>query len=53
MVELKCMCSGVSNSLRPHGLYVVHQGHLSTEFSRQEYVAGCHFLFQGCTNSPK
>ena len=36
--------SVVSNSLRPHGLYVALQGPLSMEFPRQE--VGCHFLLQ-------
>ena len=32
--------SAVSNSLRPHGLYVAHQAPLSMGFSRQEYWSG-------------
>ena len=39
--------SVVSNSLRPHGLYVAHQVPLSTGFPRQQYWSGCHFLLQG------
>ena len=30
-------CSVVSDSLRPHGLYVAYQGPLSIGFSRKEY----------------
>ena len=33
-------CSVVSNSLRPHGLYIAHQAPLSMVFSRQEYWSG-------------
>ena len=36
------MCLVVSHSLRPHGLYVAHQAHLSMGFSRQEYWSGLH-----------
>ena len=37
-VLLLCVsCSAVSNTLRPHGLYVAHQAPLAMEFSRQEY----------------
>ena len=35
--------SVVSNSLRPHGLYVAHQASPSMEFSRQEYWSGLPF----------
>ena len=37
-------CSVVSDSLRPHELYVAHQASPFMEFSRQEYCSGlpCH-----------
>ena len=31
------VCSALSDSLRPHGLYVAHQSPLSIEISRQDY----------------
>ena len=33
-------CSVVSDSFRPHGLYVAHQAPLSMGFSREEYWSG-------------
>ena len=32
-----CVCSVVSHSLQPHGLYVAHQAPLSMELSSQEH----------------
>ena len=34
----------MSDSLRPHGLYITHQAPLSMEFSRQEHWGGSPFL---------
>ena len=36
-------CSVISNSLRPHGLYVARQSPVSMGFSRQEYWSGLPF----------
>ena len=48
MFVVACMCSVVSDYLRPHGLWtVVHQASLSVEFPGQNTGAGCHFLLQG------
>ena len=43
-----CVCSDVSNSLRPMVPWTVaRQAPLPLEFSRQEYWNGLHFLLQG------
>ena len=47
-----CVCTVVSDSLQPHGLYVVHQDPLSTEFSRQEYWSGLPFHLPGGLPDP-
>ena len=50
-----CVCvsrSVVSNSLRPHGLYIAHQALLSMVFSRQEYWNGSPFPFPGDLPDP-
>ena len=47
-----CACSVVSNSLQPHGLYVVHQAPLSVGFPRQEYWSGLPFLSPGDLPNP-
>ena len=39
-MDFLCVCSVVSDSLQPHGLYVAHQVVLPMEFSRQEYWNG-------------
>ena len=41
----------VSDSLRPHVLYVAHQALLSLGFSRQEYWGGQPFPFLGIFNT--
>ena len=38
-------CSVISDSLRPHGLYVAHEVPLSMEFSRREHWSGLPFPF--------
>ena len=47
-----CVCSVVSHSLQPHGLYVAHQAPLSMEFSRQEYWKGLTFPTPGDLPDP-
>ena len=42
----------MSDSLRPHELFVVHQAPLSTEFPRQEYWRGLSFLSPGDFPNP-
>ena len=46
------MCSVVSNSLQPCGLYVTHQAPLSMGFFRQEYWSGLPFLPPGDLPNP-
>ena len=43
----------MSDSLRPHVLYVAHQDFLSMEFSRQEYWNGLPFPFPGDRLDPE
>ena len=50
--EHVCACSVVSDSLRPHGLYVVRQAPLSIGFSRQEYWSGLPFPTPGDLPDP-
>ena len=45
-------CSVVSDSLRPHGLYVACQAPLSIEFSRPEYWSELPFRFPGDLPNP-
>ena len=45
--EWKWSLSVVSNSLKPHGLYVAYQVPPSMEFSRQEYWSGLPFPSPG------
>ena len=45
-------CSVVSDSLRPHGLYVTYQAPQSMEFSRQEYWSGLPFPSPGDLPNP-
>ena len=40
------VCSAVSDSLRPHGLFVAHQAPQSIGFSRQNTGVGCCFLLK-------
>ena len=42
----------MSDSLRPHGLYVARQAPLSMGFSRQEYWSGLPFLVPGDLPDP-
>ena len=54
---LMCVCvcisrSVVSDSLRPHGLYIARQAPLSLEFSRQEYRSGLPFPSLGDLPDP-
>ena len=42
----------MSNSLRPHGLYIAHQAPPSMEFSRQEYWNGLPFPSPGDLPNP-
>ena len=42
----------MSDSLRPHGLYVAHQAPPSMEFSRQEYWSGLPFPSSGDLPNP-
>ena len=42
----------MSDSLRPHGLYVARQTSLSVEFPRQEYWSGLPFLSSGNLPDP-
>ena len=42
----------VSDSLRPHGLYVACQTPVSMEFSRQEYWSGLSFASPGDLPDP-
>ena len=51
-LQVHFSCSVVSDSLRPHGLYVSHQTHMSMEFSRQEYWSGLPFPFLGDLPDP-
>ena len=44
--------SVVSDSLRPHGLYVAHQAPPSMGFSRQEYWSGLPFPSPGDLPDP-
>ena len=46
------ICSVMSDSLRPHGLYVARQAPLSMGFSRQEYWSGLPFLVPGDLPDP-
>ena len=46
------ICSVMSDSLRPHGLYVARQAPLSMGFSRQEYWSGLPFLVPGYLPDP-
>ena len=41
--SLSAKCSVMSDSLQPHGLYVVHEAPLFMGFSRQEYWNGLPF----------
>ena len=43
---------GVSNSLRPHGVYIAHQAPLSMGFSRQVYWSRWPFLSPGVLPDP-
>ena len=43
----------MSNSLRPHELYVAHQAPLSMDFSRQEYWSGLLFPPPGHLPNPR
>ena len=45
-------CSVISNSLRPHGLYVARQSPVSMGFSRQEYWSGLLFPSPGGLHNP-
>ena len=45
--SLSVSCSVVSNSLRPHELYVACQAALPVEFSRQEHWSGLPFPSPG------
>ena len=45
-------CSVVSDSLRPHGLYMAHQATRSLRFSRQEYRSGLPFPIAGDLPNP-
>ena len=45
-------CSGVSDSLQPHGPYVAHQAPLSMGFSRQEHWSGWPFPSPGNRPNP-
>ena len=45
-------CSVVSDSLRPHGLYMAHQATRSMRFSRQEYRSGLPFPIAGDLPNP-
>ena len=47
-----CIHSVMTNSLQPHGLYVSHQTHMPTEFSRQEYWSELPFPFLGVLPDP-
>ena len=50
--ELECIsCSAMSNSLRPHGLYVAHQA-LSMKSLSKNTGEGCHFFLQGNLPDP-
>ena len=42
----------MSNSLRPHGLYVAHQAPLPMEFPKQEYWSGLPFPSPGDLSNP-
>ena len=42
-----CVCVLIHAQLFVTPWTVAHQAPLSTEFSRQEYWSGCHFLLQG------
>ena len=46
------ICSVMSNSLQPHGLYVACQSPLSMTFLRQEYWSGLPFLSPGNLLNP-
>ena len=46
------VCSVISDSLRPHGLYVAHQAPLSMGFSRQKYWSGLPFPSPGDLPDP-
>ena len=50
--NMKWSRSVVSDSLRPHGLYVAHQAPPSMEFSRQEYWSGLPFPSPGYLPDP-
>ena len=47
-----CVCSVVSDSLRPHELYVACQAPLSMGFSRQEYWSELPFPISGHLPNP-
>ena len=48
-----CVRSVVSDSLRPHVLYVAHQAPLSKGFPRQEYWSGLPFPSPGDIPDPE
>ena len=47
-----CLCTVMSDSLQPHGLFVAQQAPLSMEFSRQEYWSGMPFPTPGNLPDP-
>ena len=47
-----CLCTVMSNSLQPHGIFVAHQAPLSMEFPRQDYWSGLPFPTPGDLPDP-